>query len=151
MSEINAFTIRVYGLLISEGSLLLSQENIYGSIYTKLPGGGLEFGEGTIECLQREFVEEANLAIRVDNHFYTTEEFVASAFNAKMQVMSIYYTVSCADLSPLSHLPQSDFKKHGDQKLFWKKLSELSTKDVDLSIDKIVIEKLLQGLKTIQS
>lgn len=145
MSEINAFTIRVYGLLISEESLLLSQENIYGSIYTKLPGGGLEFGEGTIECLQREFMEEANLAIRVEDHFYTTEEFVVSAFNPQMQVMSIYYKISCANLSPLSLLPPSDFKKHGDQKLFWKKLSELSINDVDLSLDKIVIKRLLQG------
>jgi hypothetical protein len=57
--------------------------------------------------------------------------------------MSIYYLVSCKDLSPLLHLPKSDFKKHGDQKLYWKKLSDLSTEDVDLSIDKIVVEKLL--------
>ncbi|MGK0407659.1 MAG: ADP-ribose pyrophosphatase YjhB (NUDIX family) [Roseivirga sp.] len=143
MNEVEAFTIRVYGLLISEESLLLSQENIFGSIYTKLPGGGLEFGEGTIECVQREFEEEANLNISVEKHFYTTEDFVASAFNSQMQVMSIYYLVSCKDLSPLLHLPKSDFKKHGDQKLYWKKLSDLSTEDVDLSIDKIVVEKLL--------
>jgi 8-oxo-dGTP diphosphatase len=95
MNEVEAFTIRVYGLLISEEGLLLSQENIYGSIYTKLPGGGLEFGEGTIECVQREFEEEANLNISVEKHFYTTEDFVASAFNSHMQVMSIYYLVSC--------------------------------------------------------
>jgi len=145
MSEIQAFTIRVYGLLIWEDRLLLSQENIYGSIYTKLPGGGLEFGEGTLECVQREFMEEAKLKISIEKHFYTTEDFVASAFNPQMQVMSIYYLVNCADLSPLAHLPESDFTKHGDQKLYWKKLAALSPADVDLSIDKIVIEKLLRG------
>lgn len=144
MNEINAFTIRIYGLLISDESLLLSRENIYGSIYTKLPGGGLEFGEGTIDCLKREFIEEAKLKVSVSEHFYTTEEFVASAFNPQMQVMSIYYRVSCKDFSPLAHLPQSDFKEHGDQKLYWRKLSELSTADVDLPIDKIVIEKLIK-------
>jgi 8-oxo-dGTP pyrophosphatase MutT (NUDIX family) len=142
MNEVEAFTIRVYGLLISEEGLLLSQENIFGSIYTKLPGGGLEFGEGTIACLQREFEEEANLKVKVDRHFYTTEEYVVSAFNPKIQLMSIYYFVSCDDLSPLANLPKSNFKKHGDQKLFWKKLSALEENDVDLSIDKIVIQKL---------
>jgi ADP-ribose pyrophosphatase YjhB (NUDIX family) len=142
MKEVQAFTIRVYGLLISDERLLLSQENIYGSIYTKLPGGGLEFGEGTLACLKREFMEEAQLNIDVKEHFYTTEDYVVSAFNPQMQVMSIYYRVTCKDLSPLKHLPQSDFKKHGDQKLYWRKFSELSTSDVDLPIDKVVIEKL---------
>ena len=142
MKEVQAFTIRVYGLLISDERLLLSQENIYGSIYTKLPGGGLEFGEGTIACLTREFMEEAQLNIDVKEHFYTTEDYVVSAFNPQMQVMSIYYLATCKDLSPLKHLPQSDFKEHGDQKLYWRKLSELSTSDVDLPIDKVVIEKL---------
>jgi len=144
MKGVQAFTIRVYGLLISDESLLLSQENIYGSIYTKLPGGGLEFGEGTIACVKREFMEEARLDITVKEHFYTTEDFVVSAFNPQMQVMSIYYRVNCKDLNPLAHLPQSDFKEHGDQKLYWRKLSELSTADVDLPIDKIVIEKLIK-------
>ena len=142
MKTVEAFTIRVYGLLISNKSLLLSQENIFGSIYTKLPGGGLEFGEGTIECLKREFMEEASLTIEVVDHFYTTEDFVVSAFNPHTQVMSIYYLISCNDLSPLNNLPISDFQQHGDQRLFWRKLSQLTTNDLDLPIDKVVLEKL---------
>ena len=145
MSKPNFFTIRVYGLLIDNEALLLSRENIYGSIFTKLPGGGLEVGEGIRDCLKREFQEEAQLKVKVLEHFYTTEDYILSAFNPQAQVLSIYYKVSCDDLSPLAKLPESDFSKHGDQKLFWRKLRDLKADDLDLALDKIVVEKLLGG------
>ena len=48
------FNIRVYGILINEQhQLLVSDEYIRGNYYTKFPGGGLEFGEGTRDCLVR--------------------------------------------------------------------------------------------------
>lgn len=147
MSEnqtIEAFTIRVYGLLEHQGQLLLSKENIYGGIYTKFPGGGLEFGEGTIACLKREFMEECQLQIQVDSHFYTTEDYVPSAFSNRMQVMSIYYKVSCADLSPLLHRTEPvSFKKHGDQELIWTKLESLKPHQLNLPIDQLVAKKLI--------
>jgi 8-oxo-dGTP pyrophosphatase MutT (NUDIX family) len=63
------FTIRVYGLLITdENKVLVSDEFIRGNYYTKFPGGGLEFGEGTRECLAREFMEEMNLKVEVGDH-----------------------------------------------------------------------------------
>ena len=40
--------------------VLFSDEHIRGGLYTKYPGGGLEFGEGTIECVVREWKEEVN-------------------------------------------------------------------------------------------
>jgi hypothetical protein len=49
-----SFTIRVYGLLIHNGFMLVSDELIRGHRITKFPGGGLEFGEGTKDCLIRE-------------------------------------------------------------------------------------------------
>lgn len=141
--SIEAFTIRVYGLLIHENRILLSRENIYGGIYLKFPGGGLEFGEGTIECLKREFQEECELDITVDHHFYTTEDFVPSAFSSKMQVMSIYYRVSCSDLSPLLHRTEkTSFEKHGDQELIWKPLQELKAEELNLPIDRKVAAML---------
>ncbi len=142
--SIEAFTIRVYGLLIHEQRILLSRENIYGGVYLKYPGGGLEFGEGTIDCLKREFMEECHLQIEVQEHFYTTEDFVPSAFSSKMQVMSIYYRVSCDDLSPLIHRSEvSDLSKHGDQELIWKPIEELNPHELNLPLDRLVAEKLL--------
>ena len=57
------FNIRVYGILINEqNQVLVSDELIRGNYYTKFPGGGLEFGEGTRDCLVREFKEELGQA-----------------------------------------------------------------------------------------
>ena len=60
------FNVRVYGLLINENKqVLVSDEYIRGDYITKFPGGGLEFGEGTRDCLKREFMEEMTLDVRV--------------------------------------------------------------------------------------
>ena len=78
----NRFNLRVYGLLINEQQqVLVSDELIRGNYITKFPGGGLEFGEGTRNCLQREFREELNLQVETGEHFYTTDYFQQSAFN----------------------------------------------------------------------
>ena len=59
------FNLRVYGILINDKKqVLVSDEFIRGNYYTKFPGGGLEFGEGTRDCLKREFMEEMNLKWR---------------------------------------------------------------------------------------
>lgn len=90
-----AFTIRVYGILINEFQQVLIAEEMYKNRYmVKFPGGGLAWGEGTSACLVREFKEELDLDIVVGNHFYTTDFFVASAFNPDVQLLSIYYRVS---------------------------------------------------------
>ena len=86
------FNIRVYGLLINEKKqLLVSDEWIRGKYYTKFPGGGLEFGEGTRDCLKREFMEEMGLLVEVGDHIYTTDFYQQSAFNNAHQILSIYY------------------------------------------------------------
>ncbi len=88
------FNIRVYGILINEKSqILLSDEFIRGEYYTKFPGGGLEFGEGTRDCLAREFEEEMDLRVKVGEHIYTTDFYQPSAFNPRHQIISIYYYV----------------------------------------------------------
>ena len=89
---ISMFNIRVYGILINEKrQVLVSDEFIRGAYITKFPGGGLEFGEGTRECLAREFMEEMNLNVKVADHIYTTDFYQQSAFNAAHQIISIYY------------------------------------------------------------
>ena len=86
------FTLRVYGILLNEqNQVLVSDEYIRGSFYTKFPGGGLEFGEGTRDCLKREFMEEMNLLVEVGEHIYTTDYFQESAFRPGDQIISIYY------------------------------------------------------------
>src|SRR3954464_4026129 len=86
------FNVRVYGILMdSNKRLLVSDEFIRGNYYTKFPGGGLELGEGTRDCLKREFKEEMDLEVEVGDHIYTTDYYQVSAFNSNHQIISIYY------------------------------------------------------------
>jgi ADP-ribose pyrophosphatase YjhB (NUDIX family) len=91
-------TLRVYGILINlKNEILVSDEFIRGNKYTKFPGGGLEFGEGTRDCLAREFMEEMNLRVEVGAHLYTTDFFQISAFNTSQQIVSVYYKVEALE------------------------------------------------------
>ena len=61
------FSIRVYGILINEQrQVLVSDELIHGMKITNFPGGGLEPGEGTRDCLKREFMEETGQPVDGD-------------------------------------------------------------------------------------
>ena len=50
MKSEKKFNLRVYGILIDSDRLLITDEKRGGFPMTKLPGGGLEFGEGLKEC-----------------------------------------------------------------------------------------------------
>ncbi|MBP7174417.1 MAG: NUDIX hydrolase [Cloacibacterium sp.] len=131
---INKINIRVYAIYIDENRLLALREGYAGEQLLKLPGGGLEFGEGVIDCLHREFAEELNLKIEIVEHFYTQEEFLASRFRENEQLLTIYYKVDVLNLSELKILDDSI------EKIEWISLEEESP--LPLPIDKIVFEKL---------
>jgi len=140
------FNIRVYGILIHNDALLISDEYIKGNRITKLPGGGLEFGEGTRDCLVREFNEELGLKIEVTDHFYTTDFYVSSSFDTNSQVISIYYLVKPVgtlnlNVSVSAHNYEN---KEGAQSIRWIKLSELKDTDFTLIIDRRVGEMLVR-------
>ncbi len=87
--------VRVYGILINEqNQILVSDELIRGMHITKFCGGGLEEGEGTRDCLKREFMEEMNLEVEIREHIYTTDFYQPSAFRKDDQILSIYYNVT---------------------------------------------------------
>lgn len=136
----------MYGLLIHEGQLLLSRENIKGEIHTKFPGGGLEFGEGIIDCLKREFMEEVNIALSHTELFYVTEDYFASAFHKSTQVVSIYYKVNTTESLKIKTgdpKNRSLLQKDDDQVLYWCPLAQLDKEPIELPIDKMVVKKLL--------
>jgi 8-oxo-dGTP diphosphatase len=145
-----SFNVRVYGILIHDNKVLVSDEHIKGMDVTKFPGGGLEYGEGTIDCVIREFKEELDLDIEVISHFYTTDFFVNSAFSSDNQVISIYYLVKAkAELNP-SHaslkikVKAFDFekRKNGAQAMRWLELGHISENDFTLIIDKRIGDML---------
>ena len=134
------FNVRVYGILINDqNQVLVSDETIRGNYYTKFPGGGLEIGEGTRECLKREFMEEMNLQIEVGNHFYTTDFYQQSAFNPEHQIISVYYHVSPIETIDLEEI--NSFNEQSESFRFVS-LTEFSEEHVSLPIDKVVARKL---------
>ena len=146
------FNVRVYGILIDEQQrLLVSDEFIRGNYITKLPGGGLEIGEGTRDGLAREFMEEANLEVRVGDHFYTTDFFQISAFNNTDQIISIYYLVHSdkttdivAKEKAFDFLPEQVADITGTaEHLRWIPLNELTEETMTLPIDKVAVKILL--------
>lgn len=143
------FNIRVYGILINEKKqVLVSDEFIRGEYFTKFPGGGLELGEGTRDCLKREFKEEMNLDVEVGEHIYTTDYFQISAFNKNHQIISIYYFAKA--LEPITApLRNKKFDFDDDQMKIYNEKNEIETfrfidwkdfsdESVTLPIDKIV-------------
>jgi 8-oxo-dGTP diphosphatase len=143
------FNVRVYGILLGEDNqVLVSDELIRGDYITKFPGGGLEFGEGTRDCLKREFKEEMDLDVTVEEHLYTTDFFQMSAFNPEHQIISIYYFVKALEpiRVPLRTIP-FDFDERELQLYAEKKETEtfrfidratFNEESVTLPIDKVV-------------
>ena len=131
------FNIRIYALLIHKDKLLLLKEPFAGKKVTKFPGGGLEFGEGTIDCLKREFKEELNLEVEVTSHFYTSENFIPHSLREDQQLFFVYYKVKALDIENLNIIDKDI------EEVIWKPLSELKETDMSLATDKIVVKKLL--------
>ncbi|WP_421939434.1 NUDIX domain-containing protein [Pedobacter sp.] len=139
------FNVRVYGLLInSNHEVLISDEEEYGFRFSKFPGGGLELGEGLIDGLKREFVEECQAEIDVLSHFYTTDFYEKSSFNDS-QVISVYYLVK--EKAPLKLAFKSkiyDFDAEGEilQAFRWVKIADLSLDEITFRTDKTVASLL---------
>src|SRR5262245_40318976 len=143
------FNLRVYGVLLGDnGDILVADEFIRGNYYTKFPGGGLEFGEGTRDCLKREFKEEMDLDVKITDHIYTTDFFQMSAFTPDKQIISIYYFAESLEpiKAPLRNKPfdfdehQMDiYKKTGETETFrFIEWNDFSEDIITLPIDKVV-------------
>jgi len=143
------FNVRVYGLLINaQNEILISDEEQEGRCFSKFPGGGLELGEGLIDALKREFMEECAAEVEVLNHFYTTDFYEKSSFNDS-QILSIYYFVKPVGQLDLAFKTKPfDFQEGTAQSFRWVKLADLNEDDVTFKTDKMVVRLLLQQMAT---
>jgi len=140
----NKFIIRVYGIFINQqNEVLLSDEFMLNMKMTKFPGGGMNIGEGTIECLKREVMEEMGQEIEIISHFYTTDYYQPAYFFDNHQLISIYYLTRF--VQPIKFKISSisfDFPelKNGNMSFRWRKISELSEEELTFPVDKKVAE-----------
>lgn len=141
-AQVGRFNIRAYGIWINaKAEVLLSREIIDGQRVTKFPGGGLQFGEGLIECLQREWLEETGMIMEVIRHYYTTDYYQPSAFREDEQVMSIYYLVRSPEEPGVVHSLEEE------QRFEWVPLERLQPQLFSLPIDQRVGRMLAKDFK----
>ncbi|HAH22898.1 MAG TPA: NUDIX hydrolase [Prolixibacteraceae bacterium] len=144
------FTIRVYGLIINHrNEVLVTDEFQLGMAMTKFPGGGMHFGEGTLDCLKREMMEECGQEIEEIRHFYTTDFYQKALFWDDYQLMSIYYLARLKEPVQVRISTSAfDFEQmtNGNQSFRWVSIGELNTGEFTFPIDKHVALLLKQYL-----
>ena len=149
--KIKHFIIRVYALIINnKNEVLLSDEFRLGMKMTKFPGGGLNFGEGPVDCLKREAIEEFGQEIDVLDHFYTTDFFQKAFFHDEHQIISIYYLAKFKNKIKFMISEKAfDFEEmlDGNQSFRWISIKALKQDDISFPIDKKVVE-FLTGKKS---
>lgn len=141
------FVIRVYGIFVNgDNEILLTDEYRLNQQMTKFPGGGLEYGESTIDCLIREIKEECNnQEIKNIRHFYTTDFFQKALYFENKQLISIYYQAQFSE--PLNFRISGkpfdfDVSQNEFQSFRWAKIETLSEDDLSFPIDRFVLRKL---------
>ncbi len=138
------FNIRVYGIAIRNGKILLSEEQGKHH-FTKFPGGGLEPGEGIADCLQREILEETGIRIRSFRHFYTTDFFQQSAFRPEDQVIAVYYLMDADWPDTFESVTEMRFGHEYRVSFFWISLADLKEEMLSFPIDRHVCRKIMAG------
>jgi ADP-ribose pyrophosphatase YjhB (NUDIX family) len=145
-TDLKHFNIRVYAILMKgRYHVLLSDEYMMDMKMTKFPGGGLTLGEGPVDCIKREALEEFNQEIEIIRHFYTTDFFQRSLFFKDHQLISIYYLARFKEPVRFKvSVKPFDFEemKNGNQSFRWADLRKISAEDLTFPIDRIVLSKL---------
>jgi ADP-ribose pyrophosphatase YjhB (NUDIX family) len=134
------FNIRVYGICIEEGKVLLIDEIYDGWKMCKFPGGGLEYGEGTVECVEREFMEEMGIKVEVGELFYLNPFFQPSATRQNEQILCVYYLIKLLESPDNVRFTEKlfDFRNtsENEQVFRWVKIADFNPNEFTFRIDK---------------
>ncbi len=132
-------------------SILLSDEIVGGEYFTKFPGGGLEYGEGILDCLHREAIEELGQDVEILEQFYTSEIFQVSLFSPDDQIVCVYYKCCLSPDNMGRRLPKFrvarqkfDFLKirEREESFRWQSIDTLKEEDLSLPLDQQLVARL---------
>ena len=93
-------TIRVAGLLIHEGRILMVEQGRGDDRYWLLPGGGVQFGETLADALRRELREELGLRVGVQRLVAIVESISPEPDYAKHVVHLVFEISAPAEALP---------------------------------------------------
>lgn len=92
-NRLTKFRVAVYGVLVRNGEVLLTDTRVPSGIITNFPGGGLELGEAPVEAVEREFKEETTLTVSVEELLFCTQQFQQNPEYPHEQLIHLYYRV----------------------------------------------------------
>ena len=93
VTKVTRFRVALYGVLVENGRVLLTDTTVPSGVITNFPGGGLELGEAPLEALAREFREETTIEVSVCDLLFCSQAFQQNPEYPDEQLMHIYYRV----------------------------------------------------------
>ena len=132
--RLTQFRVAVYGILVRDGKVLLTNTRVPSGIITNFPGGGLELGEAPVEAVEREFREETTISVMVEDLLFCTQRFQQNPEYPHEQLIHLYYRVR--------HISGEILKTGNDDDVaavHWVGLDELSSKRI-LAVDLEFVE-----------
>lgn len=90
----NRLRIRVNGIYVESDQVLMIRHRAVGEKgeFWSPPGGGMEFGSSATENLEREFIEETGLRVKVERLL-----FVHEYLNVPLHAVELFFFVSKID------------------------------------------------------
>jgi len=93
-------TIRVAGLVVEEGRILMVEQGHGRQRYWLLPGGGVRFGETLADALKREFLEELGMRVGVSKLLAIVESISPDPEYAKHVVHLVFEASAPRESAP---------------------------------------------------
>jgi 8-oxo-dGTP diphosphatase len=134
---------RVYGFIIHEDEILISEEFHYNTFMRKFPGGGMEVGEAPESSLKRELKEELDLDLTIEDCIYTTPQPVTSVFNEALLVRCIYFRVRV--IPEMITLYRGEYElpsSNGEERFKWVKLRSFENNELTFNTDRQAFQYL---------
>ncbi len=91
--KVQKFRVAIYGILVEDGKVLVTNTRVPSGIVTNFPGGGLELGESPVDAVAREFREETSMTVSVGKLLYCSQRFHQNPEYPHEQLIHIYYHV----------------------------------------------------------
>lgn len=140
-----SFNIKVFGLLIKGGSILVSDELIGGNAITTFPGEQLELGESIEDCLIRSFDDSLDIQVKIDRLYYVNDFYQASSVDAREQIVHIYFIVKQIDQRKIHTAKKTfGFPPQIKQIFRWMEIGKIRQMDFVSLIDQELVKMLQQ-------